>query len=483
MPDRSRIRRSALAGTWYPADPGQLRNAVELHLEQAELFHDIGTVIGLVSPHAGYMYSGSVMGYAYRQVLGLSFDTVVIIAPNHTDPRLSFSSVMCSGAYETPLGTVEIDEDTAAALAEYDSDSSIRASDLGHLDGYGGREEHSLEIQLPFLQAALGEFKLVPVLMGDQRQDFCEELGRAIAAAVSGKHALIVASSDMSHFHDSDTAHAFDSRVGEYIASYRPEELLSDGQVDQARVCGAGPIASMMIACRHLGATRATVLKQTNSGDVTGDRSNVVGYLAAAITIPVNEEQGEEAEAETVKVGSDLGLTDGEKEVLRSVVRETLATVVNGGRVPVFDDFSGNLGKKMGAFVTLHANGRLRGCIGMIVGEKPLITTVAEMTRAAALQDPRFPPVKPDELPSIDFEISVLTPIREITGLDEIVIGRDGLIITKGWNRGLLLPQVATDYGWDRETFLDQTCVKAGLPRGAWKDDDTTIEFFSAEVI
>ena len=181
-------------------------------------------------------------------------------------------------------------------------------------------------------------------------------------------------------------------------------------------------------------------------------------------------------------VGVDLGLTAEEKDVLRNVVRTTLESVVNGGQIPDFDNLSGKLGEQWGAFVTLNKHGRLRGCIGHIIGDKPLIHTVAKMARAAALEDPRFPNVDPGELESIEFEISVLTPIRKIDNIEEIVVGRDGIIISKGWNRGLLLPQVATEYGWDRITFLEHTCNKAGLSKDAWKDDDTTIEMFSAEV-
>ena len=182
------------------------------------------------------------------------------------------------------------------------------------------------------------------------------------------------------------------------------------------------------------------------------------------------------------KVGVELGLTEQEKNILKNVVSETLESVVNGGKIPVFNNFNGKLGEHWGAFVTLTRKGQLRGCIGHIIGDKPLITTVAEMAEAAALEDPRFPPVKPPELPEIEFEISVLTPIREIKDVNEILVGRDGIIITKGWNRGLLLPQVATEYGWDRITFLENTCRKAQLPKDAWKDKDTKIEIFSAEV-
>jgi AmmeMemoRadiSam system protein A len=178
----------------------------------------------------------------------------------------------------------------------------------------------------------------------------------------------------------------------------------------------------------------------------------------------------------------DLGLTGEEKDVLRNVVLTTLESVVCGGPVPSFDNLSGKLGEEWGAFVTLNKNGHLRGCIGHIVGDKPLIHTVADMAMAAALEDPRFPNVSAEELKDIEFEISVLTPIRKVADIEEIVVGRDGIIISQKWNRGLLLPQVATDYGWDRITFLEQTCNKAGLPKNAWKDDGTIIEMFSAEV-
>ena len=250
--------------------------------------------------------------------------------------------------------------------------------------------------------------------------------------------------------------------------------LLDALDSDRCEACGGSPIVTVMMVCRELGATKATVLNMATSGDVTGDNSSVVGYLSAVLSNPGGEEKS--------KVGVNLGLSDREKDVLRDVVKETLKSVVNGGSVPVFSDKSGKLGEQWGAFVTLTKSGQLRGCIGNIVGTKPLITTVAEMARAAALEDPRFPRVTPAELPSLDFEISVLTPIRKVNDISEIKVGRDGIMISRGFNRGLLLPQVATEYGWDLDMFLEHTCIKAGLPRDAWKQKGTVIEAFSAEV-
>ncbi|MFC1511663.1 AmmeMemoRadiSam system protein B [Candidatus Latescibacterota bacterium] len=478
--DAKDIRPAVLAGSWYEGNPDVLRRMVRSYIDEAEAVPVSGTIIGLIAPHAGHIYSGPVAGHAYKTVMGKSYDTVVIVAPNHADPRLNFTSVYTRGAYQTPLGVVPVDGETAKAIVDYKPDDTIRESDLGHTTAYSGRWEHSIEIQLPFLHVALGKFQIVPIVMGDRERESeaSHALGEAIANAVRGKNALVIASTDLSHFHDVSTLRKLDNVARESIEAFDPDAFLRSLETGETEACGGIPVAAVMITCRNLGASTARVLNMGNSGDVSGDYSSAVGYLAAVITN--SEEQG--AAESTEKVGVELGISEEEKQVLRDVVEETLKSVVNGGPVPEYTDFSGRLGEQWGAFVTLTIKGQLRGCIGNIVGTQPLIKTVADMTRAAALEDPRFPPVSPRELPAIEYEISVLTPIRRVENLDNVVIGRDGLIITKGRNRGLLLPQVATEYGWDRTTFLEQTCVKAGLPRDAWKDGDTLIEMFSAQV-
>ncbi len=489
------IRPSVLGGTWYPADPGDLRATVQRYLDEAAVAADVPDDIrGLVSPHAGYIYSGPVAAFAYRQVVGKHYDTVVVVAPNHADTGLDFSAVKIRGGYTTPLGVVPVDSETARAVTEYQPQSTVFESDLGHRFLDGDRAEHSLEIQLPFLQVAIGEFSLVPVVMGDQGEPAVRELAEAIAAAVQGKNALLVASSDLSHFFDSETARQLDAAAAAHISAFDPIGLLGDPAISRARVCGAGPIATVMLACRELGADTARVLKTANSYDIAGGRPHqVVGYLAAAIGtragsgVSAASAETESAAAagsyeDAVTVGVDLGITAEEKETLRQVVRETLEAVVHGSPLPRFTARGGNLADHRGAFVTLEKKGQLRGCIGHIVADEPLISVVAQMARAAALEDPRFPHVRPEELPDITFDISVLTPIRKLERVEDIVIGRDGLIVSRGWARGLLLPQVAAEYGWDRETFLAQTCRKAGLPTDAWRNPETVIEVFSAEV-
>jgi len=476
------IRPSALAGTWYDADAERLSDELTSYLRHVKARQNPGKLVGLISPHAGYSYSGPVAAHAYRLLMGRSFDTVVIVAPNHRESHLNFSSVMTVGGYETPLGIVRIDSDIAAAVTGFDPADNIKDSLLGHIGGRPDNQEHSLEIQLPFLQTVLDDFKLVPIVMGEQSRESCEMLARALAASVKDKNVLLVASSDLSHFLDDNHAASLDAIVEDRVNGFDPEGLLEDLSQDKSQACGGGPIAAVMMAGRELGANAAKVLKMANSGDVTGDTSNVVGYMAAAITIKEEGSFMDEADAEE-EAGVDLGLSIDEKNALKVVVEETLESVVKGGAIPAYAQHEGKLGEKWGAFVTLNKDDHLRGCIGHIIGTQPLIDTVAQMTRAAALEDPRFQPVQPSELNSIKYEISVLTPIREIDNVEEIVVGRDGIIISRGYNRGLLLPQVATEYGWDRETFLEQTCNKAGLPKSAWSESDTKIEIFSAEIV
>jgi AmmeMemoRadiSam system protein A len=182
------------------------------------------------------------------------------------------------------------------------------------------------------------------------------------------------------------------------------------------------------------------------------------------------------------KVGVDLGLSDDEKTTLLKIARTTIESRIKGKDAPEFTPDSETLKENRGAFVSLHRKGNLRGCIGHIQATKPLYKTIQEMAISAAFQDPRFEPMSEKELEDLDIEISVLTPMKPVTDINEIEVGKHGLMIVKDYYSGLLLPQVATEYGWDRETFLEHTCMKAGLPVNAWKDSDTKIYAFSADV-
>ena len=466
-----KIRKSALAGSWYPGDAGKLRADVEQYIRNVpETDLGGGEPIGLVAPHAGYMYSGQVAAYAYKQLINRFYDAVVLVGPSHRS-RFRGVSVYPQGGYETPLGVMPVDEELAAGLlAEGDM---IQALPEAHLS------EHSLEIQLPFLQVALGQVPVVPLMMGDQSETVCRQLAGAIVRASAGRSVLVVGSSDLSHFHSYDAAVRLDRTAVNSISGMDASGLLGDVDRGACEACGGGPAAVAILASKAFGAERAVLLKYANSGDITGDRGSVVGYASIIFLC------GGQAKAfpkDSRGEAGGIGLTASDKNILLDIVKATIECELQDLPVPDFDVSSDVLREKRGAFVTLKKTESLRGCIGYIRAVKPLYRAVEEMAAAAAFRDPRFPPVKRDELKKMSIEISVLTPLREIRDISEIEVGRHGIYIVRGDCSGLLLPQVAVEYGWGREVFLSETCHKAGLPPTAWRDNQTRIFIFSADV-
>ena len=345
----------------------------------------------------------------------------------------------------------------------------------------GEINEHSLEIQLPFLQVVLKDFSLIPVVMGDQSLNFCSLLAEAIVDICAGKDILLVASSDLSHFHSYEEAVRMDRVVTESVAACDVEGLADALRRGDCEACGGGPILTAMLAARGLGANRSKVLHYANSGDVTGDRRSVVGYMAGCFFANPGGKDGLSARGAR-KAGVDLGLTAEEKQTLRSIARAAIRGRCLGEPMPDFPIASDRLDERRGAFVCLHIGKDLRGCIGMIEGLKPLRETVKEMAIQAAFGDPRFSALDPDELDRIDIEISVLTPLERIDDPERIEIGKHGLYIRRKYRSGLLLPQVAVEQGWNRTQFLEWTCQKAGLSRKAWREPDTEVYVFSADI-
>ncbi|MGV8079209.1 MAG: AmmeMemoRadiSam system protein B [Syntrophales bacterium] len=266
------VRRSILAGSWYPGRPETLRGDIETYFRNVPEREIPGRVIGLVAPHAGYVYSGQVAAHAYKLIRDASYEKVIVISPSH---RMHFDGVaLWRGAgYETPLGVVPVDQELAESLLA--ADGPVAEIPAAH------EREHALEIQLPFLQAALGEFTFVPLVMGTQDEQTCRRLAEVIAAALAGRKALIVGSSDLSHFHSHDEAVRLDSVVLDHLKSFSPDGLLRDLARHRCEACGGGPAAVTMMAARALGADWAELLKYADSGDVTGDRREVVGYASA----------------------------------------------------------------------------------------------------------------------------------------------------------------------------------------------------------
>ncbi len=466
------IRRPVVAGSFYPGNAKALSQQVKDFLSRASKEEISGDIFGLMAPHAGYMYSGFVAAHAYKVVAGMKFDAVIVVAPSH---RVHFqgASLYDRGGYETPLGFVPVEKEICRKLRQ--------ESDLIQFIPQAHSQEHSLEVQLPFLQEVLGSFHVVPIVVGDQGYRNCLALGHTMAKAVQGRKVLLVASTDLSHYYPYPVAVKKDQLILSSLEKFDAHLLSRDLESGKGEACGGGAVIAVMVAAGDLGANRAKVLKYLNSGDVTGDRSGVVGY-AAAVFYRQGPAKGREGGAK--KVGTQLGLNEEEKRILRQIALTAIQSRFRGGGkgVPEMDVLSGHLQEKRGAFVSLHKRGRLRGCIGLIHPAKPLYQAVEEMARAAAFEDPRFAPVTDAELKELDVEISVLTPLQRMKDKKEIEIGKHGLYIRKGLFSGLLLPQVATEYGWDTMTFLEETCRKAGLPRQAWKEKDAEIFLFSADI-
>ena len=391
------IRPPAVAGTFYTSDPVALSAQINDFISKVPSKTVLGKVVALISPHAGYVYSGQVAAYAYRLIQGMTFDTVIVIAPSHRIPFRG-ASVYSKGAYQIPLGLIPVDTKLAQQLIKQDPTISYIREAHTH--------EHSLEVQLPFLKVLLGDFKLLPIVMGHCDFGACLAISEAIHRVAKDKHILIVASSDLSHFHPYNKAINLDKLVIDHVNNFDPKGLYNDISSGRCEACGSTPMITTMLLAKKLGATDSELLFYANSGDVTGDKSGVVGYMSAVFY--TKEEQSKK---KNKKAGTDLGLSKQEKEILHKIAMEAIESKFRGDKPSDIKFTSKTLKEKRGAFVTLHKHGNLRGCIGYIRAQKPLQQTIREMAIAAAFQDSRFNPLTKKELNDIDIEISVLTPL------------------------------------------------------------------------
>ena len=478
------VRAASFAGSFYPEDPRQLAAQVDGLLTEAVVVGGHATPMVLIVPHAGYVYSGHVAAQAYKQIEGLDYEAIVVLGVNHRDPNFRQVSVWADGAFETPLGSATVDEELAAAL--------IAADERILFERDVHRQEHSVEVQVPFLQRLYGEsLRFVPVVIGDPSPENCSALAEALTVVLAGKRALIVASADLSHYPAYDDAVRSDTAILQAIASLDPERLIDTRQKIMAQgipklatcSCGEGPVMTAMMAARALGANHAALLRYANSGDTPfAERDQVVGYGALMIW------RGDEVVANLGGWGAThdvlpiAPLGADEKDTLLGLARSTLERFLTVGDSPIVKPAEAGLWQERGAFVTLEVEGQLRGCIGELVGRRPLYLSVQWAALSAGLADPRFPPLRAEELPQVEIEISALTEFQEVTDVLDIQVGMDGLLISRGDRQGVLLPQVAVAEGWDREEFLRAVCRKAGLPENAWQDEAATLYAFRAEV-
>ncbi len=445
------VKEPAVAGTFYPSDKKELKESVDTFLSKPKKVQRDDRLIAVISPHAGYRYSGQVAAYGYREIKDSNIKKVILIGASH-HAGFKGASVYTKGKFKTPLGDVEINEKLAASLLSDNADVKF------YPEAY--EKEHSLEVQLPFLQTVLKDFTIIPILIGSPtKQTFDYLISRL--TDICDEKTLIVASTDLSHYHDYHKAIGMDSKI---ISAVERLSVIDAGQLlknGESEMCGALPVIIAMEVAKRLGATHGVLFNYANSGDVTEEKDKVVGYASIGLF--------------------KSPYTEGEKKELLSIARKAIAEHVTSGNTPDMGTSNPKFKSDGAVFVTIKKNGSLRGCIGNVQAVMPLYQSVIKNAITASSSDPRFPPMTKEELKDIDVEVSILSPLNQLRDVKDIQVGKHGLVIRKGMQSGLLLPQVAAELGWDRETFLEQICAKAGLPKGSWKDAE--LYTFTAEIV
>ncbi len=464
------IRLPAVAGQFYPADKEQIQLQLDKYFQAAgEASADPPQI--LLVPHAGWEYSGAVAGQAFAQIQSADFDRVILLGSAH---RVATDKIVLENSdfWQTPLGQIAVDQTTVQQIVD--------ASPEIIIDCFIHRNDHVLEVELPFLQKALGDFRLVPILIGQINEKARRDLASILVTILKqSDKTLLVISSDLSHYPDSETAAVVDKKTVDAILSGREEQFIQ--VLDQLKqnysdidtfACGADAIRIALRLGETIGWRDKKKLALTNSGETAGQSDRVVGYGALAFWLDINNSNSYAEE-----------LTEKEKQALISWSRQVLTVFVKTGQVADQATVPLSLEKKRGVFVTLKKDGRLRGCIGNFHPQQNLWQEVKEMTVSAASRDNRFPPVEASELNDINIEISVLSPMKKITSLDEIKLSRHGVYIKYGARSGTFLPQVAEEGQWTKESFLAEICSqKMGLDRHCYQDSEAEIYIYTAQI-
>ncbi len=483
------VRSPAVAGAFYTGDAGQLRVQIERLLAAAS--PGIEGAVAVVMPHAGYLFSGPTAAGAAAALRGRDVERVILLGPSH-HVRFGGAALPAADvdAFSTPLGRVDLD---LGAMHE------LRLLPDFHGPASAHDPEHSLEVELPFLQAVAPRATVIPVLIGpDTDQVTCRRIARGIAPLL-GTGTVVVASSDFSHHGSAfgwaplagrrelgDALVELGRGTAECLADRDPEGFWQQVEVSGDTVCGRRPLAVLAELVAHALQGEGRVLDVTTSGQVSGDWSRVVTYAAVAFT-------GEWRSWKESDPPAELGeLTPEDGRSLVDLARATLATRL-GHDASLARWFGAHpehryaLAGPAGAFVTLHntgerarRDGRLRACMGRMEALQP-VTEAVISAAVSASTDPRFPPLELRELEQLSIEVSVLSPMMEVAGPEAIEVGRHGVLLSKGLARAVFLPQVASEQGWDRETMLAHLCRKAGLAADAWRRG-ARFEVFTAQV-
>lgn len=458
----SPVKQAEFAGQFYPEKKEELSAMIDNFLDQADPKEPAGDIFMLISPHAGFGYSGSTAAFGYKLIKGKPYKTVIILGTSH-HKLFNGAAIYSQGSFITNLGKIDVDEEFTkniiGKIPEVFSDESAFSN------------EHSVEVQLPFLQKTLTDFEIVPVILGDCSLETCKKIADLFKEAIGErKDVLVIVATDMYHGYDFEQAQRVDKFTLSLIQGLDYEGLYYALREEKAQACaGIAAVIGLKLA-KDKGCQKADLLRYTNCAIVTGKLIKpewTVGYASCAIHYP--------------RGASMLNIQ--QKEKLLKIARQSIQTYLQTNKKLQVDEADAVLNQKMGAFVTLNKHKQLRGCIGNIIGTQPLYLTVRDMAVESAVGDPRFPQLSLAELKDVEIEISVLSVLEKVSSADKIELGKHGVLVKKGFQSGVFLPQVATETGWSKEEFLNVLCTqKAGLPADAWKDKFTELYIFSAEV-
>ncbi|MHB9138243.1 MAG: AmmeMemoRadiSam system protein B [Victivallaceae bacterium] len=461
---------SPLAGSWYPSSRAALSQMIR---EDMALVKEqkLQNVIALIQPHAGYRYSGKIAAYGLKEIANKDIRRVIIFGPSHSQPMTNCLSILQATHILTILGEVELDSEFIAKIRKFSFCKSIPQAHVS---------EHSVDIQIPMLQTALKNFKLVPIVTGRLDEQTIKDIAAGISPLLDDK-TLVIASSDFTHygsyfnyqpfpvnFQTEENLKKLDYGAIEKILSINRNEFSAYLQKTEVTICGQEPIRVLLELLPPN--SKGYLLKYDTSGRMEGDYAHSVSYASFAFTGAWKTVSPTAKPADST-AAAELSAAD--KKALLQLARKTIENAV-AEKPPIEPEKSGiiispAMKRNMGVFVTLKKKGQLRGCIGEILPRRPLYQAIAGEAINSAMNDWRFQSVKTSELNDIDIEISVLTPPVKIASYKDIVIGRDGIIMSKNGRSAVFLPQVAAEQGWDLPETLSHLAEKAGLEENAWQ--------------
>ncbi len=452
-----------VAGKFYPATKNELLKLFK-NYEKNFPSKNLNLQIKIaISPHAGYIYSGKTAYFTYNQLRFLKgkIKNIIIIAPTHFYIFEGFA-LWKEGVFKTPIGDLEVNSKISKEI--------VKKIKNAHFHSEYFRNEHAIETQLPFIKYFLGNVKIVPIIIGKNSKSQLQNISNFLSKFLKKNDTIMIISTDMSHYHKKNEANRIDEKAIKIIASIKPETFYRNAALKRIELCGWRGVYIGMKIAKKMG-LKFKKLHYEDSSETTGNNNFVVGYLSAVFY------KNSSKENENKRF---LILKESSKKKLLEIARISIENYLNRGVLPEIKIKNPELKKPYGVFVTIKKYNKLRGCIGILKPIYPLYIAVEKASIESAFNDPRFPPLKENELKKIKIEISVLSKFYKVNSIKEIKVGRDGLLIVNPNGSGLLLPQVAKEYGWNKFEFLKHTCIKAGLKPDCWKRKETTIYRFEA---